>query len=117
MLSRSLSFERSYSPSMLVWPHAWGDELAGQVEIVPAYDAVSDEAVAAFDNLLGFLFGMFDTAQISGRDGPGEVREFRFVELPLDCLSQFNLIDITQDEQGFDDLAEKQRWLGYGFFG
>ena len=65
---------------------------------------VLDEPVAAFGNLL------FETARASDGDGPCDaVREFRLVELPLDCLPQFDFIDIAQDEQGFDDLSEGLR--------
>ena len=49
-----------------------GLELAGHVEIIPADDAVSDDPVAAFGDLLFGFVGMFETARISDRDGPGE---------------------------------------------
>ncbi|MDE2789453.1 MAG: hypothetical protein OXI81_03390 [Paracoccaceae bacterium] len=59
-------------------------ELAGQVEIVPAVDAVPDEAVAALGDFLGFLFRMFDPAWIADRNGPCEtVRE----SILLSCFS------------------------------
>ena len=84
-----------------------GLKLAGQEEIVPADDAVPDEAVAALGDLLGFLFGMFDAARVSGRDGPGEAaREFDLAELFLDRLPQLDLVDVEQDEHRLDDLAE-----------
>ena len=41
---------------------------------------------------------MFETAWISDRDGPGEaVCEFDSVELLLDCLPQFDLVDVAQE--------------------
>ena len=84
-----------------------GFKPTGHVETVPADDVVLDKPVAAFGNFLFDRVGMFETARVSDGDGPGEtVREYRLVELPLDCLSQFDLIDIAQDEQGLDDLAE-----------
>ena len=80
---------------------------AAQVEIVPAYDAVPDESVAAFGDLLIFLFGLVEAARISDRDGPSEaVRELDLVELLLDRLPQFDLVDVPQDEHRLDDLAE-----------
>ena len=82
-------------------------ELTGQVEIVPANDAVLDAPVAAFGDLLLDFLGMFETARISNRDGPGEtVREFDLVELLLNRLAQFDLVDIAQYEQRLDDLTE-----------
>ena len=40
---------------------------------------------------------MFETAWISDRDGPGEaVRQLDPVELFLDCLPQFDLVDVAQ---------------------
>ena len=84
-----------------------GFKPTGHVETVPADDVVLDKPVAAFGNFLFDRVGMFETARVSDGDGPGEtVREYRLVELPLDCLSQFDLNDIAQDEQGLDDLAE-----------
>ncbi len=60
-------------------------DLARQVEIVPAYDAVPGEAVAALCNLPGFCFGMFEPAGISDRDDPGEaVRAVDLAEVLLD---------------------------------
>ena len=89
-----------------------GLELSGQVEIVPANDAVPDEAVAALGNLLGFLFGMFDTERISDRDGPGEaVREFDLVELLLDRLPQFDLVDVAQEVHRLNANGSPQKFV------
>ena len=74
-----------------------GLDLTGQVEIVPANGAVLDEAVAVFGDLLFAFPGMLETAWISECDGPGEaVRELDPVGLLLDCLAQFDLIDVAQ---------------------
>ena len=50
---------------------------------------------------------MAELAGIANGDGAGEaVGEFNLVELALDGLPQAQVIDIAQDEQRFDDLAE-----------
>ena len=41
-----------------------------RAEMVPADDGVLDEPVAAFGNLLFDLVGTFETARLSGGDGP-----------------------------------------------
>ena len=82
-------------------------ELAGQVEITPADDAVFDEAVAGLGGLLLLFLGLGKLSGIANSDGTGEVvREFDLVELPLDGLPQGEIIDIAQDEQRLDDLPE-----------
>ncbi|MCY4137270.1 MAG: hypothetical protein OXF56_03265 [Rhodobacteraceae bacterium] len=80
--------------------------MAGQVETVPADDAVPCEVGAALANLPVFFFGMFDTARIADRDSPGICSRVDLVELLLDRLPQFDLVDIMQDEHRLDDLAE-----------
>ena len=45
---------------------------AGEVEIVPADDAVLDEPVAGFGDLLFFLFGLGELTGIADGDSAGE---------------------------------------------
>ena len=69
----------------------------GQVEIIPADDAVLDQSVTTLGDLLTGLVCMFETARISDRDGPGEtVREFDLVELLFNRLAQLEIVDIAQ---------------------
>ena len=78
-----------------------------QVEVIPAYYAVPDQSIAAFCNLLIGLVSVFQTIWISDRNGAGEpVHQFDFVQLLLNGLAQFDLVDVVQDEHRFDDLAE-----------
>jgi len=44
----------------------------GQVEIVPADDAVLDQAVAGFGDLLRFFFGLGELSRITNGNGTGE---------------------------------------------
>ena len=69
-----------------------------QVEVIPAYYAVPDQSIAAFCNLLIGLVSVFQTIWISDRNGAGEpVRQFDFVQLLLNGLAQFELVDVVQD--------------------
>ena len=78
-----------------------------QVEVFPAYYAVPDQSIAAFGDLLIGLFSVFQTIWISDRDSACEsVRQFDLVQLLLNGLAQFDLLDVVQDEHRFDDLAE-----------
>ena len=50
---------------------------------------------------------MFQTIWVSDRNSAGEpVRQFDFVQLLLNGLAQFELVDVVQDEHRLDDLAE-----------
>ena len=65
----------------------------------PAYYAVLDQSIAAFGDLLIGLFSVFQTIWISDRGGACEsVCQFDFVQLLLNGLAQFDLIDVLQDE-------------------
>ena len=78
-----------------------------QVKVISAYYAVPDHSIAAFCNLLIGLVSVFQTIWISDRNGAGEpVRQFDFVQLLLNGLAQFDLVDVVQDEHRLDDLAE-----------
>ena len=78
-----------------------------QVEVIPAHYAVPDQSIAAFCNRLIGLISVFQTIWISDRNGAGEpVRQFDFVQLLLNGLAHFDLVDVVQDEHRLDDLAE-----------
>ena len=71
------------------------------------YYAVPDQSIAAFCNLLIGLVSLFQTIWVSDRNSAGEpVRQFDFVQLLLNGLAQFELVDVVQDEHRLDDLAE-----------
>lgn len=73
----------------------------------PFHDAVFDEAIACFSDLLFLLFGLSKLSGIADGHGAGEtIGQFHFVELFLDGLAQGKVIDVAQDEQRFDDLPE-----------
>ena len=72
-------------------------EPSAEVQVVPADDGVLDQAVAAFGDLLCDFLALFEAAWIADGDGTGEtVREFDLVELLLDGLAQFHLVDVAQ---------------------
>ena len=82
-------------------------ETPGEIEIVPADDAVSDRPVARFGDLQFFLHGLAELARVPDGDGAGEaVRQLDLVELPFDGPAQVEIIDVAQDEQRLDDLSE-----------
>ena len=56
---------------------------SGKIEIIPAYDAVPDEAITDFCVLLLLLFGLGKFTGISDGGGTGEtVGQFDLIELP-----------------------------------
>ena len=79
-----------------------------KIEIIPADDAVFNEPVAGLGDLLLFLFDLRALSRVANGNGAGEpIGQFDLVELLLDSLPQFQIVDIAQDEQGFDDLTER----------
>ena len=81
MLFCSFSLEKSYSPSMLKCAHGWG------------------EWIKIIRRSLPLLLRGSGGLDLSGPDcdSPGEaVRELDPVELLLDCLPLFDLIDVAQ---------------------
>jgi hypothetical protein len=69
---------------------------------------IFDQPFAALRESLLLLFGLKKLARVAHRDRPGEaVRMLDLVELALDRLAQFHLIDVAQNEQRFNDLAER----------
>ena len=82
-------------------------ELSREVEVIPADDAVLDQPVAGLRDLLLLLFGLGELARVADGDGAGEaVGQLDLVQLSLDGLPQGEVIDVAQDEQRLDDLAE-----------
>lgn len=79
-----------------------------KIEIIPADDAVFNEPVAGLGDLLLFLFDLRELSRVANGNGACEpIGQFDLVELLLDSLPQFQIVDIAQDEQGFDDLTER----------
>ena len=82
-------------------------DLAREIEVIPADDTVLDEPVAAFRNLLLFFFRLREFTGAANSDGARKfIDQLDLVELLFNRLPQLYIIDITQDEIGFDDLAE-----------
>ena len=53
----------------------------GEVEVVPAIDAVSDQLVTGFGDFLFLLYGQADPMRAANGGGAGEpVRQFNIVE-------------------------------------
>ena len=82
-------------------------ELAREVEIIPADDGVFDQAIAGLGYLQFFFLDLRELTRIAYSDSTGEaVGQFHLVELAFDRLPEVEIIDIAQNEQGFDDLPE-----------
>ena len=63
-------------------------ELSGEVEVVPADDAVFDQSIAGLGDFLLFLFGLGEPTRISDGDCAGEaVGQLYLVELFFNGLS------------------------------
>ena len=78
-----------------------------EVEVVPADDALLDQTVAGFGNFLLLLFGLRELMGVADGHGAGEfVGQLHLVELLFDGLPEFEIVDVAQDEQRLDDLAE-----------
>ena len=79
----------------------------GEIQVVPADNAVFDQTLTPFSHLLLLLLDLQDFSGIADRDCPSEVMSmFNLVKLALNRLSRLNIIDVAKDEQGFDDLAK-----------
>jgi hypothetical protein len=91
-------------PSLCLWRFF---DLSGEVEIVPADDAIFDQAIAGLGNFLFLFFNLCVLARVSDSHGAGKtVSQFNFVELFFDDLSHGEIVNVSQNEQGFDDLTE-----------
>ena len=74
-------------------------ELAGEVAAVPTDDAVLDQPVTGFGDLLPFLFGLDELAGVSdGHCAREPIGKPDLIELFLDGLSQGDVIDTPQDK-------------------
>lgn len=82
-------------------------QLAGQVEIIPTNNAVFDNTVTSLGDFLIFLCSLGIFPCISDRDCACEpVCQFDFVELRLDGLAKFKIIDVSQDKEGLHNLPK-----------
>ena len=71
-----------------------------EIKVVPADDAVLDQAVASLGDLLVFLVGLDEFAWGADGDIAGKsVCQFDAAELLLNGLSQVEIVDVTQDKQ------------------
>jgi len=77
-------------------------------QVIPANNGILDEAVAGLGNLL-FLFvsGAEFTWVANGDHAREAITEFDPVEYVLDRHAQFDIINVTEDEYGFDDAVER----------
>ena len=75
-------------------------QLAFQVKVIPADDAVFDQPIAAFGDFLFFLFGLGVFMGVANRDRTGKlVGQFHLVELLFNRLPKFDFVDIAEDEE------------------
>ncbi len=78
-----------------------------EVEIVPADDGVFDEPVARLRDLLVVLVGVGEFPRVADGDGAREtIGQLDLIQLRFDRHAQGDVIDVSQDEKGFDDPAE-----------
>ena len=83
-----------------------GVELVVEIEVIPADDGVLDEPVAGLGNFLLFFFALQEFTRAANSDGTREaVGELYPIELVFNCLTQGNIVEVAQNEQGLDDLA------------
>ena len=86
--------------------------LSGEIKIIPADDTVFDQPVAGLCDFLFFLFCLGKFARASYGHGAGKaVGQLNLVELFFDGLTQCQVVNVAQDEQGFDDLTESLECL------
>ena len=74
-------------------------QLVRKIEVVPADDAVLDQAVAGFGYFLLLLLGLSELMGVADGHSAGEfVGQLDLVELFFDGLPEFEIIDVAQDE-------------------
>ena len=77
-------------------------------QVIPANDGILNEAVASLGDLLLLLVSVDELTRVADRDRASEpITEFNPVEQILDRHAQFNIVNVTQDEHGLDDTAER----------
>ena len=77
-------------------------------QVIPADDGVLDEAIAGLGDLLLLLVSGAEFTRVADGDRASEpITEFDPVKQVLDRHAQFDIINVTQDEHGFDDPAER----------
>ena len=87
--------ERLFLPDV-----AQGGELVLEAEVVPADDAVLDQPVAGFGDLLILLLGLQEFPRVADRHVTSEaVGQLDPAELLLDSLPQGQIIEIAQNKQ------------------
>ena len=84
-----------------------GAELVVEIEVIPTDNGVFDEPVAGLGNFLLLFFALQEFARAANGDGTREaVGELYPIELVFNCLTQGNIVEVAQNEQRLDDLAE-----------
>jgi hypothetical protein len=77
-------------------------------QVIPTNDGIRDEAVAGLGDLLLLLVSGAELTRIADGDRAGEpIAKFDPVEQVFDLHAQFDIINVAQDEHGFDDPAER----------
>jgi hypothetical protein len=82
-------------------------EFLRQIQVIPADDAILDEPFAGFGHLLVFLLRLQEFAWIADRDRAREgVDMLDGAEHFFNGHAQHRLVDHSQNEDAFEDLAE-----------
>jgi hypothetical protein len=90
-------------------------EFLRQVQVIPADDAILDEPFAGLGHLLVLLFRLQEFTRVADRDRAGEaVHMLDAVEDFFDRHAQHRLVDVAQDEQTLQGLAEGLEGLAAG---
>jgi hypothetical protein len=83
-------------------------DLLRRVEVVPEDDRVLDQPLASLGHLLVRLLGLVQLPPVADRDRPREaVGALDLVELTFDGLTQLDVVDVAQEEDRLEDLAER----------
>src|SRR5260221_13726331 len=83
-------------------------ELLREVQIVPTHETILDEPFTALGKLLFVLLSLEELARIADRHGASEaMRSRNLVELAFNCLAQWDVVNVAQEEEGFDDPAKR----------
>ena len=82
-------------------------EFLRQIQVIPADDAILDEPFAGFGHLLVFLLRLQEFTWIADRDRAREgVDMLDGAEHFFNGHAQHRLVDHSQNEDAFEDLAE-----------